>query len=537
MNFHLKRLTASMLATFMVLGTFPTASLAASDEPAKDNAIENHFGSIHVDIPGSRSKTDAYLRGDTVTKDTLPSRYDARTMGYLPSVRDQNPYGTCWAFAAMASSEIDMIKNGVVNGDTGAAATTSLNLSESHLAWFNFTNAYDKLGMLTGDVSTPILSVADASSCLDMGGNGAMATYTLMRWEGLASEKESALKYENVSNVENNGLNSKYAYNYNVAHVESVEWVPVSNMDAIKKGIMEYGGGTISYCHIDSYFNYNTNAFCFKQTAEYGDDNYNYPNHDVTVVGWDDNYSKSNFKSNGGPSKNGAWIIRNSWGSGWGENGYFYLSYEDTACYNASVYFYKVGPVDNYDNCYQYDGTTNLVNYQSMDNNCQIANVFTANGSEILNAVAISPWDEETSYTLSIYKNPTTGNPSSGTLMTSQSGYIAYAGYYTIELDKPVALAAGDKFSVVFTLNVPTPDPDDGKYVHIPYDATAQIDWCKWVHTNHGNTSYYKEANGSWKDVPNNGDFRIKAYTADAKYTVTAVSNNTSYGTVSVVGN
>lgn len=50
--------------------------------------------------------------------------------------------------------------------------------------------------------------------------------------------------------------------------------------------------------------------------------------HDVAIVGWDDNYSRNNF--NTVPPNNGAWIIRNSWGSGWGDNDYFYLSYYDT---------------------------------------------------------------------------------------------------------------------------------------------------------------------------------------------------------------
>ncbi len=534
-----KKLLALCLTVLLVVGLLPTSALAVGIDQRRENKpAEIVSGYIPMTYHGGRALTERYLSGaanTSATRATLPSSYDSRNYGYITSVKNQNPYGTCWAFGTMASVEAYMIKHGIINNDTGAAATTSMDLSESHLAWFNYTNAYDKLGMLAGDSSSPVLSAANASSYLDMGGNGAMATYTLMRWTGPASESTSALKYSNVST---SGLNSQYAYNYNVAHVESVEWIPVSNMQAIKEAIMEYGAGTISYYHSDSYYNSSTGAYCFKQTAEYGSNNYQYGNHAVTVVGWDDNYSKSNFKSSYGPSRNGAWIIKNSWGTSWGKSGYFYLSYEDTASLNDSVYFYKIGNLDNYANCYQYDGTTNLTNYQSMGNNCQVANVFTANGSETLKAVAISPWDDATSYTLGIYKNPTSAtNPTSGTLVSSQTGTLPYAGYYTVELNNPVSLSAGDKFAVVFTLSTPSADPDDGKYVHIPYDATASISWCKWTHTNHGNTSFYKEANGSWTNVPNNGDFRIKAYTDDASYTVTAVSNNTAYGTVSVTGN
>ena len=531
-----RKLVALLLTMLMILSLFPTAFAESGAAKAKLEPAGTLNGYIPMDYHGSRALTDAYLSGEAngtnatnPVRATLPSSYDSRSYGYITAVKNQNPYGTCWTFGTMAPIEAYMIKHGIINNDTGAAATSSMDLSESHLAWFNYTSAYDKMGLLTGDASKPL-----SDTFLDQGGNGAMATFTVMRWAGPASESTSALKYSNIST---SGLDSKYAYNYNVAHVTDVTWIPTSNRDAVKQAIMEYGAATISYYHADTYLNTSTAAYCYKQSASYGSSSYKYGNHAVTVVGWDDNYSKSNFKSSYGPSSNGAWIIKNSWGSSWGKSGYFYLSYEDSASLNDTCFFYKVSNLDNYANCYQYDGTCNVSNYQSMGNNCQIANVFTAKGSESLKAVAIAPWDEATSYTLKIYKNPTTGNPSSGTLMTTQSGYFEYSGYYTVPLENAVSLSAGDTFAVVFTLSTPSADPDDGKYVHIPYDASASISWCQWTHANHGNTSYYKESNGSWTDVPDNGDFRIKAYTDDAAYTVTAVSNNTDYGTVSVSGN
>ncbi|MBQ1409855.1 MAG: hypothetical protein IIY94_01060, partial [Oscillospiraceae bacterium] len=535
MRHAVKKLIALCLTALLIAGLLPTMALASDTEQNNsEQPTEFVSGYIPMTFHGGRALTESYLSGadqDDATRATLPSSYDSRNYGYITPVKNQNPYGTCWTFGTMASVEAYMIKHGIIASDTGAAATTSTDLSESHLAWFNYTNAYDKLGMLTGDASQPV-----GDNFLDLGGNGAMSTYTLMRWAGAASESTAALKYSNIST---SGLDSKYAYDYDVAHVDSVEWIPVSNMQAVKEAIMEYGAGCISYYHNDSYYNSSTASFCYKQTVDSSSNSFQWGNHAVTVVGWDDNYSKSNFKSSYGPSSNGAWIIKNSWGSSWGKSGYFYLSYEDSASLADTVYFFKVNNLDSYDNCYQYDGSTNLINYLSMNNNSQVANIFTANSAETLTAVAISPWDEATSYTLSIYKNPTsTSNPTSGTLMTTQTGTMTFSGYYTIELDNPVALDAGDKFAVVFTLSTPSPDPDDGKYVHIPYDATGSISWCKWTHANHGNTSYYKNgSSGSWTDVPNNGDLRIKAYTSNKQFTVTAVSNNNAYGTVSVTGN
>ncbi len=528
-----KKLLALLLTLAMVIAMFPTVAFAESGIKREKLNVEDHppvTGYIHIDLPGGRAVTNAYLerqaRGADETNDTratLPSSYDSRDYGYITPVRNQNPYGTCWTFGTMAPIEAYMIKHGIVNKATGKPATTSIDLSEYHLAWFNYTYAYDKLGLLNGDSTT-----ATSANYLNTGGTGPMACYTVMRWEGPASETTSALAYSNAST---NGLNSAYAYNYDVAHVTDSIWIPVSNRDAVKRAIMEYGAATICYYHSDSFLNSYTAALCYKTNSTV------YANHAVTVVGWNDNYSRSNFNSNYGPSSNGAWIIKNSWGSSWGDRGYFYLSYEDTASLNETCYFYKVSTDDNYSNCYQYDGTSNAYTYMSMGNNCQVANIFTAAASENLTAVAINTWDEATSYTVSIYKNPTS-TPTSGTLMTSQTGYLEYAGYYTIPLNNAVPLSTGDKFAVVFTLN--TPYYTDGGYVHIPYDCSYSISWAKFVHTNHGNTSYYRNANGSWTDVPSNGDFRIKAYTGGSSqpsYTVTARSNNTSWGTVSVNGN
>ena len=496
---------------------------------------EETFGLIPTPRIGSHALTDAYLRGEADSTfsdrsaDPLPSRYDSRDYGYVTSVKNQNPHGTCWAFATTAPIESYMIKHGIINPNTGAPASTSLDLSEYHLSWFSYTSAYDQAGMLAGDATSPI----GTKTFLTSGGNGAIATYTLMNWVGPASEATSALAYSRVST---NGLPAMYAYNYDTVHVEDVLWIPGGNIDAIKRAILEYGACTINYYHNTDYMNPRTYAMCFKQTADPSSSNYIEPNHAVTVVGWDDNYSKSNFLSAHGPSNNGAWIIKNSWGSSVFDQGYFYLSYEDSSAVNDYCYFFKVADTGNYQHNYQYDGTSNFVSNLDAGNGTQIANVFTAQSSELLKAVAVSVWDEGVSYTLDIYKNPTDArNPSSGAKVSTQTGSFSFLGYFTVPLNTPVALNPGDRFAVVFTLNAPSAS------LSIPYDATETISWIKWIHANRGDTSFYRPAGGAWTDCPDNGDFRIKAYTDDyvntVTYTVSAESNNAAYGTVSVSGN
>ena len=539
-----KKLIALLLTAAMVLGLFSVAAFAVEVEPDPQQLDEvPNYGLINQYHVGTQAVTDAYLRGESLelngvnvaqpTRD-IPSSWDSRNYNWITSVKNQGSYGSCWAHAAMGSVEAYMIKEGIPVG-TGSAATTSLNLSETQHCFFNYSTAYDAEGMLTGDACT----LTGSDSCLDSGGNGEMSAYTLQRWCGAADESQSALQYSKASTVARSGLDSQYSYQYNVCHVQNSLWIPATNIDAVKQGIMDYGAGNISYYAGNSNYTYN----CTIDTSSQESSSHKWANHAITLVGWDDTIAASNFSPNK-PSGNGAWLCRNSWGTSYFNQGYMWISYEDTSVLEGYIYFYDAESIDNYDHNYQYDGSCNVVTYGvgnrvGFANNTKVANVFTAKGNELLRAVALCNWDEALSYTVEIYKNPTTGNPTSGTLMTSQTGTLTYSGYYTIPLNNPVSLSAGDTFSVVFTQSCPEAD-DSGKYIHTPYDSTfndtSLVSWCTWVHANHGNTSYYKEPNGSWTDCPDNGDYRIKAYTDDVTFTLTAVSNNTSYGTVSVSG-
>ena len=95
----------------------------------------------------------------------------------------------------------------------------------------------------------------------------------------------------------------------------------------IKEAIVKYGSvssyllskATSEEGTPTGYYNEKTNAK-YVNSTEIG-------NHVISIVGWDDNYSKDNFLIT--PPGDGAWIVKNSWGSEWGDNGYMYVSYYD----------------------------------------------------------------------------------------------------------------------------------------------------------------------------------------------------------------
>jgi C1A family cysteine protease len=316
----------------------------------------------------------------------------------------------------MACIESYMIKHRVPVG-TGSAATKSANFSETQHCFFTYSDAYDAEGMLTGDSSS------SQDTCLDQGGNGILSAYTLQRWTGAASESVSALAYGKASTVASSGLDSKYAYGSNICNVQNSEWIPSTDIDAVKRAIMEYGAGNISYYETGYAYTY----ICTIDNTSQNDYNHKWANHAITVVGWDDSVAVSKFMPDK-PSKPGAWICKNSWSTSLFDGGYCYISYEDTSVLEDYIYFYDAEPVNNYDHNYQYDGTGNVVNGYLVNASNKIANVFTAKGRENLSAISFCTYDEAVSYTVEIYKNPTANKPSSGQRMTTQSGYLTFPG-------------------------------------------------------------------------------------------------------------
>lgn len=415
-----------------------------------------------------RSSSKAKTRSEP-----LPASY---TSAYITPVRNQGAYGTCWAHAAIACVEANILKKGLtVEGAT--ANTSTLNLSESQLAWFTYSDACDALGMLRGDQC----SVADYRL---RGGGGQASTMTLMRWTGPASESVDALAYANIPDPAV-GLSPQYAYAADVAHVQDAFWIPSTDQNAVKQAIMDYGAGTISYCSDAAYEDRVTGAtYCCD--ADKG------TNHDVTLIGWNDSYSRANFNTQ--PPGDGAWLVKNSWGNYNTLGGYFYLSYYDLSI-GSYCFFYNVEEFGNYDSNYQYDGTSNAGAALGLVSGLSFGNVFTANGTELLEAVSVCHSSPDFSYTLQIYVD-VQNMPGSGRLVTSQDGILPYAGYQTVRLNAPVQLTAGQKFAVVFTAQT---------------DVDALVDFTSGCYTHQTRGCSYLGLGTFWQQ--SDYDFRIKAYT------------------------
>ncbi len=360
------------------------------------------------------------------------------------------------------------------------------------------------------------------------GGNALMASAYLARWDGAVLEENDPYPYPATEdNIKYRELEAEY-------HVQNIIYLPYKQDDLdnneIKKALMEYGA-------VYTAFKVNFNYFDSSQTNYYLPSNVNAVDngHAVVIVGWDDNYSRTNFVKI--PPGDGAFICKNSWGTSSGENGYFYVSYYDKfmarpGCGDMNAVFNNAESVDNYNKIYQYDYLGPVSSYSTGTKVAYTANVFPPEGSvlaqnEQLKAVSFYNYSPGVPY--EVYVIPDFQDKSSlkAPGYPVKSGVSKYAGYSTVNLDEAIELKAGTRFAVI--VKYASTDGAVEFFVELPVKMADGSPHSSNAKANPGES--YISTNGRfWEDFTDyspNTNFCIKAFTdTDSEFAyVQAIDN------------
>jgi len=354
----------------------------------------------------------------------FPSAYDLRAEGRVTPVRQQDAFSTCWIMAATGSLE-------------------SATLTAEHRP-YDFSVDFSE-NNLADHMASRLVYQGRAPSEL------AAAYYA--RWEGPVRE--------NADPYPRPGQSPEYLRA--VRHVQEVLFLPQrtawDDNAAVKWAVMTYGGvDSAAYFHTQpdaSYWNDPKSAYYSDVSGEL--------NHHILCVGWDDAYPAANFLTR--PPHDGAFLIKNSWGTDFGAAGYVWVSYCDVNFGRALAVFNGVEPVADHDAIYQHDalGRSGWVDGQGQSagaggESAWYASRYTCAGSGDVTAVSFYTPVPGTTYEVRV-----AGSVADiAAAPVAATGTVAVGGYHTVPLEQPAAVTAGRVFVVavrVTTLGGARPVP------------------------------------------------------------------------------
>lgn len=418
----------------------------------------------------------------------IPETFDLRDYNgnnYVTSVKSQIE-GTCWTHGSMAAIEGNLLMTGVW---ADAGETGEPNLAEYHLDWWNGFNEHN---------NDDLIPVSGSGLEVHQGGDYRVTTAYLSRGEGAVRDVDGQ-SFDTAPDR----TNSSYHYYY----PRTVEWFTLGSgtdgIDVIKQQIMDEGVMATCMCYDGSFIN---NNYCHYQPATSTEE----PNHSIAIIGWDDNIQTP-------AGLPGAWLCKNSWGTWWANDGYFWISYYDKqACRNpemGAISFTEVEPMQ-YEKVFYYD-------YHGWrDEQPEIttaANRFDIDGDYLLEAVSFFTNDNNVNYEITVYETIDASGPAG--LLSTVTGTIEHSGFHTINLPTALSLMGMDEFVVYLSL-----DGESG----IAYDRTSDVPVLLGGNQRtivesaaNPNESFYFDTNDeTWKDFydfddpsgfQHSGNFCIKA--------------------------
>lgn len=344
---------------------------------------------------------------------------------------------------------------------------------------------------------------------LNSGGNYLMSTAYFARWSGPVMEEEDPYPEYTLSGggftpwEDDISVLTELEPKY---HMQNAIWLPeredALDNDYIKSAIYTYGGVDAYYLDAARFRNEETASIYVPELTQDEIRQYGAGGHEITLVGWDDHYSRENF-GEVQPPGDGAFVFKNSWGSDGGEDGYYYLSYysADLLLNPGALYFMEEG-TDNYNTIYQYDPMGYVGSIAERETGSIYgANVFTAKSDEALRAISFISNMENVNYELYVEIG--------GERQKVANGSVRYAGYKTVRLQNEIPLQEGEEFTVILKLS------SDSGIVRMPLEYPL-AGYSEKADSEEG-ISWISNDGENWEDLSKvQANPCIKAFTYDA---------------------
>ena len=457
--------------------------------------------------------------------ESLQASYDPRGEDFLTDIKNQGQLGLCWAYAFIDSIEINLKKN--FNTDN---RFDDINLSERDFAFFAKNGIDTNINSLTyGDGADLSGSENLNQEIYNSGGSFEQSIFTALAGWGLVEQDYT----ENTTSVANytSGMQtgdeqdarrygdivSVIGYTHYSADVEGAQ-------DLVKQTILN-NGSVLACVKMDNSETYVSNSYStaivngsLTHNFYIAPGKYTSTDHMITIVGWDDNYSRTNFSTKLGhslPTSDGAWLVKNSWGTSWsnGDSGYIWISYEDFGINMVGYYSIELEEYKEKNCTYGYDaGYSTMISFD-VGVSITAGNVFyNATAEQRLRAVGYYIPNSGENYLQSakieIYVSDSKmSNPRDGTkVLTLTDEGSVYSGFRYVQIDSSnnILIEKGQYFSVITTIS----SSDGAPMIAAEGSNGNSVVGCSYLY------------NGGWVDIgkplegkTNYGNVGIKAYT------------------------
>ncbi|MCR4923444.1 MAG: hypothetical protein K5931_05480 [Lachnospiraceae bacterium] len=413
-----------------------------SEEESTEEALEKKEESTEIFIDLDKVQLEDVIQKNTngrlySTNINLPSTYSSVELGFVEKPVKQSG-NSCWAHASASVITTSLLKQ---HSEKYKLNKDSVSVEQLCLQCYG--DSKDPLGLTEGD-STYRYAKSKKASASDRG-NPLLVAYELLNWRAPVYSTDSS-EGERAT----------------MARVSDIRFIDVtSDQEVVKSLLMEYGSCTmLTRISNGSVYGINSRGAKFTPESKCSETS---TNHAMAIVGWDDNYSKENFSYT--PDKNGAWLVKNSYGTESGalsgntaydSKGYCWISYEDAYFKKSGrvFIFFGMDEAEGGRNNYGYDGTHNPVSKIDMVE--KAGNVFTMGSEgkdEILSSVSFGTYTAGGSYNIGIYRlRDDQSIPWDGELITEVNGFNApYPGIYKVDLKDEIIIDEVQRIGIVVT--------------------------------------------------------------------------------------